>query len=491
MQSQIDRYEVRAELARGGMAAVYHAYDPRFKREVAIKVLPKERALDESFREGFERVAAALDVAHERGIIHRDIEPGNILFDEHGDAFLGDFGLAPMLQSAGEPTDGDLIGTPAYMAPEIIRSSRVTHQADIYALAAVVFEMVGGRPTYEAETPVELMISHVNRPIPDVADLRDSVPTKVSQVIMKGLAKKPEDRYQTAGEMARAFRAAVPQPSATQPLDRAQVETALRRAASRPWRRIPDWRILAGIGGGALVVILVLVALLAPQAEWGSQTPDDSGSPTPPAAPTTSTTPPTPDRPSPSPAPAFVGGGGEFIAFVTNRGGDDDIWLLSVDGGEQVALSDNEGIRDTSPTWSPDGTRIAFVSNRDSGFEIYVMDRDGSNVIRLTELPGDDLYPDWSPDGTQIAFASNRDGGDLDLFVMDADGSNVRQLTHNAYNDLAPAWSPDGTLIAYSSYEAGSADLALVTTSPRPGRRTASGSRLRPTGRTIAGTSSW
>src|SRR5574341_828229 len=522
MQSQIDRYEVRAELARGGMAAVYHAYDPRFKREVAIKVLPKELAHDEHFRERFEReaqivatlehsaivpvydygeskgqpylvmrymrggmlatrieqgpleldevaaildrVAAALDVAHERGIIHRDIKPANVLFDEHGDAFLGDFGLVRMLQGTGELTGSGIVGRPAYMAPEMSSPEGLTPLIDVYALAAAVYEMVGGTPPYKAETPVGVMVAHVTQPIPDVTELRDSVPIEVSQVIMKGLAKKPEERYPTAGEMARDFRAALAgdKPGFLASDDtatalRTQILERTRLVEGGPLERGRSLNplVLGGIGVGVLALIVLIIVVAAsggrsPEAEATEQ----AAAPTPTAEPPTPTAEPeqpTLEEAAATLAPAaYIGGGGQYIAYVSNRGGDDEIWLLALDTLDQIQLTANTA-KDTSPDWSPDGTRIAFVSNRDGQNDIYVMNRDGSNVTRLTTDPASDLSPIWSPDGTQIAFTSDRDG-DHEVYVMDLPSeagtiSEPRALTDNREHDLTPAWSPDGALL--------------------------------------------
>ncbi|MCY4473859.1 MAG: hypothetical protein OXC83_00275, partial [Chloroflexi bacterium] len=131
---------------------------------------------------------------------------------------------------------------------------------------------------------------------------------------------------------------------------------------------------------------------------------------------------------------------GRRIAFVSDRDGDDDIYVMNADGSGVVRLTDNDA-DDFSPAWSPDGGRIAFVSDRDGNEDIYVMNADGSGVVRLTDNDGWDFDPAWSPDGRRIAFASYRDG-DWDIYVMDADGSGVVQLTDNDDQDYVPAWSP-------------------------------------------------
>ena len=137
------------------------------------------------------------------------------------------------------------------------------------------------------------------------------------------------------------------------------------------------------------------------------------------------------------------------IAFVSNRDGDREIYVMDADGINQINLTNNPDW-DEQPAWSPDGRKIAFVSNRDGDREIYVMDANGANPIRLTNDPSEDYEPAWSPDGRKIAFASNRDGNS-EIYAMDANGGNQINLTNNSNNDWDPSWSPDGRKIAFVS----------------------------------------
>ena len=142
---------------------------------------------------------------------------------------------------------------------------------------------------------------------------------------------------------------------------------------------------------------------------------------------------------------------GGRIAFISNRGGEYEIYAMNADGSGVVRLTDDD-FGGEQPAWSPDGGRIAFQSDRDGDWDIYVMDADGSGVVRLTDsAPWDrDWHPAWSPDGGRIAFQSDRDG-DWDIYVMNADGSGVVRLTDNDATDWHPTWSPDGGRIAFSS----------------------------------------
>ncbi len=137
------------------------------------------------------------------------------------------------------------------------------------------------------------------------------------------------------------------------------------------------------------------------------------------------------------------------IAFVSERDGNHEIYVMNTDGTNQVNLTRNPAA-DWYPRWSPDATRIAFASNRDDDAEIYVMDANGENAIALTSSPSSDDCPAWSPDGSKIAFVSDRDGND-EIYIMSADGSNQVNLTGHPGEDKYPIWSPDGSKIAFVS----------------------------------------
>ncbi len=259
----IGRYEIRGELGRGGMATVMRAYDPMFKREVAIKVLPREFLHDPAFRARFEReaqvvaalehsaivpvydygenadtgqpfivmrlmtggtladklrgqpmdlnevarilsrLAPALDFAHTRGVVHRDLKPGNILFDGEGNPYISDFGLAKLAESNVNLTGTGLMGTPAYMSPEQARGEKeIDGRSDLYALGAIVYQMLTGRQPYEASTPIAVVLKHVNEPPPNLRNVRPDLPATAETIIHKAMAKDPAARYATAGSLS-------------------------------------------------------------------------------------------------------------------------------------------------------------------------------------------------------------------------------------------------------------------------------------------------
>ena len=269
---KFSRYEIREKLRRGEMATVYHAYDPLFERDVALKILHRELLEDTQVRERFEReariiaklehmaivpvydlgrendqlffvmrymsggslaeriqdrslslstiahiiqrVAAALDYAHTRGVVHRDLKPGNILFDEHNNAYISDFGIAKLTQAATKITNSGILGTPTHMSPEQARGESVDGRSDIYSLGVILFEMLSGKTPYEATTPLGMAFKHATYPVPHILKVNPNLPAGVEKVIEKVMAKERERRYSSALEFANAFIAILPKPFA-------------------------------------------------------------------------------------------------------------------------------------------------------------------------------------------------------------------------------------------------------------------------------------
>jgi tRNA A-37 threonylcarbamoyl transferase component Bud32 len=263
----LGQFQVVEPIGKGGMAAVYKAYQPSLNRHVAIKVLPAYFQHEAGFAERFtrearaiarldhpnilpvydygkqdnisyiamkyvptgtlhdklgapmapaqalkiiEQVAGALDHAHSQGILHRDIKPSNILLDERGWVYLSDFGLAKMVEGSVQLTGSGVgVGTPAYMSPEQGQGQTVDGRTDVYALGVVLFEMLTGRVPYEAETPMAVVIKHITDPIPLPRRMNPNIPEPVERVLLKALAKNPADRFSTAGQLAAALAQAV------------------------------------------------------------------------------------------------------------------------------------------------------------------------------------------------------------------------------------------------------------------------------------------
>ncbi len=156
-------------------------------------------------------VADALDFAHSRGLVHRDVKPSNVLLDQTGNPYLTDFGIAgAMLAAEGDrPT-----GSAAYMSPEQGRGEAVDHRADIYSLAVTLFEMLTGQKPYDAETPLGMIVRHISDPIPSARSLNPAIAPAVDELLRWGMDKQPAARPQTAGEFARLLDRAIAQPDA-------------------------------------------------------------------------------------------------------------------------------------------------------------------------------------------------------------------------------------------------------------------------------------
>jgi serine/threonine protein kinase len=147
-------------------------------------------------------VGDALAYAHSRQMVHRDIKPGNIMINEEGHAILTDFGIAKILSGPSFTATGAMIGTPAYMSPEQGLGQAGDERSDLYALGVLFYQMSTGRLPYDADTPLAVILKHVNEPIPEPLILNEDLPPELSAVIVKAMAKDPEKRYQTAAEFA-------------------------------------------------------------------------------------------------------------------------------------------------------------------------------------------------------------------------------------------------------------------------------------------------
>jgi eukaryotic-like serine/threonine-protein kinase len=367
-------YRIVDSLGRGGMASVYRAHDTALDRQVALKVLPAEFLHDPAFAERFRQearvaaklehphivpvhafgieqewpwmamrlvsggslaqrvkrgplpprevaallrdVAAALDYAHARGIVHRDVKPANVLLDDAGRAYLADFGIARMLEGSSVATATGLIqGTPSYMAPEQAMGARVDRRADVYALGVMAFECLTGRVPYTGTTPVAILMKHVQEPVPEPTE--DEVAPPLAAVLRRCLAKAPGDRWPTAGAFVEALgqAAAGPTPVGLASLPTLEVAptpvpgtpragaVALPPAAPSAVRRNLAWA--AGGGLVALVLLAAAGAVLLPRLPGWAPTASPGAAPpaTPAAAPVEVASAPVPPPPARASAP--------------------------------------------------------------------------------------------------------------------------------------------------------------------------------------------
>ncbi len=297
-------YRIIEPLGRGGMASVFRAYEAGLDRYVALKVLPGEFMHDDSFAERFRRearmlaglehpciipihaygidngipwmamrlvaggtlaalshkgrlphdriltvlegVAEALDYAHAKGVIHRDVKPQNVLLDEAGRVYLADFGIAKMVEGATIVTQAGVItGTPQYMSPEQVSGDPLDGRCDVYALGIITYELLTGNVPFSADTPIAVLMKHVSEPIP-LQPLAD-VPEPLMRAVLKAVAKKPADRWATAGAFATAVAGSLsghlvepPPPEApTIALPRQPIAVPPTRALPPPVPRVP------------------------------------------------------------------------------------------------------------------------------------------------------------------------------------------------------------------------------------------------------------
>jgi len=150
---------------------------------------------------------------------------------------------------------------------------------------------------------------------------------------------------------------------------------------------------------------------------------------------------------------------GKKVAFVSDRSGNKDIYLMNADGSELVDLT-NDPSEDNFPVFSPDGSRIAFASNRDGNFDIYIMNAGGSKMEKITTGSDNKGYPSWSPNGNQLAFSAFI--GNNEVYIINADGSGVRDVSNDPASDRNPSWSSDGQRLVFVSDRTGNAEIFTI-----------------------------
>ncbi len=416
---RLGQYEILSKLGSGGMASVYRARQTSIDRDVAIKVIRTDLTEDMAFTERFAReartiaslshlhilkvfdygqqdgiaylvmelleggslntliqktgalrlataarilkqVAGALDYAHDKGIVHRDLKSDNVLLDTAENAYLTDFGIARLLNDTSKMTQtGTIMGTPAYMAPELWTGKAADKQADIYALGVILYEAITGKTPFGGDTPFVVMYQHLNEE-PPLDDLTPDIPNAVQAIILKAMAKKPEDRYPSAGALAAALdeasggvtdtkqglptaaSAQVNDPEPGSPTERIAVPTAASRPTTgfeKTTLGLPAATTAPGqsknravISGAVIVVALVVLGLIGYSQIQSQQqattatalaaaaTQTEAARPTETATPTiTPTVSPTP-QPSDTPAPTSIVAAQVEFATYTNEG---------------------------------------------------------------------------------------------------------------------------------------------------------------------------
>ena len=435
-------------------------------------------------------IAEALDHAHRHGIVHRDLKPANVMLTKGG-AKLLDFGLAKWhatqvpgdLESLATVTreppltdQGHVVGTLQYMAPEQLEGRAVDTRTDLFAFGALVHEMATGRKAFEASSQTALITAILSAEPPAISALQPLSPPGLDRIVKKCLAKDPDQRWQTARDLADALKwisqdsadvssgRSIPATpvSPTRPVRRWMLGTALIAVVAAimaglwVWRRSADSLQATG---------LRLVSTFSGE-HWGASFSPD----------------------------------GNLIAFLKDVDGVAQVWVKNLAEGDPIQVTSGDvparrlvwsplndrivfsrfraGLWSVpplggparrilefgdAPTFSADGKRLAFTR----GMAIWVANADGSDAHEVPDVPKSpwnaERFPNLSPDGRTIAFfhpVTSPIWGDI--WVIPVEGGKARQLTFDSCEGGWPTWTPDGKSIVFSSARAGSLTLWRV-----------------------------
>jgi Tol biopolymer transport system component len=417
--------------------------DPGSGRELALismEMLPGETLADRIRSGGAipsaqalpiaRQMAAALDAAHRAGVIHRDFKSSNVMLvppDKQGlppRAVVTDFGLAQGIAAgeqaqAGEANPSEILGTPAYMAPEQVSGGVITPAADIYALGVVMYEMATGSCPFQADTPHISALKRLSEPVVMPRVKVPGIDPRWQAVILRCLEREPGQRHATAADLLADLSPPVP---------------------AGPSRR---WLLAGGALLAALVGLLLLLSLREeppPHVTANAQVTTSAGLDLHPAF--------SPD--------------GKAMAFASDRSGSFEIYAraLGEASGRESALT-SDGQQNFQPSWAPDGSRIVYHSKARGG--LWIVDLGGGEPRRLT---GFGSRPAWSPDGTAVAFQSSAlvdfaanafpATAPSTIWVAPAAGGEPRRVTEEGRPGGAhgsPSWTPDGRRIVFGSFD--------------------------------------
>ncbi len=480
--TRLGPYEIVARLGAGGMGEVYRARDTRLDRSVAIKVLPSDLANDAQLKLRFEReakaisqlnhphictlfdvgdgylvmellegetlaarvargpmpiadvlrygaqIADALHRAHRAGIVHRDLKPANIMITRAG-AKLLDFGLAKpagiqisadatTMQAAPLTEKGAIVGTFQYMAPEQLEGLDADARTDIFALGAVLYEMATGKRAFEGSTKTSIIAAIVTSQPPPITSLQPLVPAGFEHVVQQCLEKDPEDRWQSAHDVANQLRWLV---SSSSVIRAAAPETVTQSRRMKKRAGFIAAVAAAATAGGLVSNYALHRSTAVPRVSYFSA----SGTDIMPAA--------SPD--------------GKSIAFVSARDGRARIWIKQIDGGGEVAITEGP---DFAPVYSPDGSTILFARGTPAN-ALFRVPAVGGTAQKVVSQASEGS---WSPDGKRIAFTryiAGRGTFRFEVCLADVSGENEKVLyTSLGLAAASPRFSPNGRTLAVS-----------------------------------------
>jgi len=515
----LGHYRIIERIGRGGMAAVYKAYQPSLDRYVAIKVLPAHLTDEPGFAERFRRearavaklehphilavhdygqegdltyiamryveggtlkdllgkalalplivdligqIGEALDYAHEHGVIHRDVKPSNVLLDKGNWALLTDFGVARMVEATQQLTGtGAGVGTPAYMSPEQGQGKKVDRRSDVYSLGVVLYEMLTGKVPFEAETPLAVVWKHVNEPLPLPRTINPAIPEAVERVVLKALAKLPEDRFREAHEIWAALEAAgLVLVAGERALKDDQVVTEPapnRRSRFMTWLRKPRRALLLKAALVGTAAALLLLTNASYKLTFRSSRSAPSAGPVDTSANLSQSLAAVPTITADVVIEHFPLGRGVITDVASSPdgqtlavAGDQGIWLYELpDLKPRILMATEVGIVQ-SLAWSPDSRLVASGVGDSPGQGIVIWDASDGRFVRFMSA-GDGPIRSlvWSSSGTAIASAGGLDGR---VVIWDTESS----LQLRAFDNLSPVrsidFSRDGELLAVGSH---------------------------------------